>query len=272
MDSMRTKIVAPGLAAFIAASAMATTPPPKPAKAAPLPAPAAAVPATVPADVRARVVAKLPGATPADVAASPIPGLYEVTMGGLIAYVSADGKYLVSGSIYDLATETNLTAERRNGARAKALAAAREDQMIIFSPDKPKMTVTVFTDVDCAFCRKFHSQIADINKAGVRVRYIPFPRTGPDTESWHKAEAVWCSADRKDALTRAKRGEDVKSKKCGDAAIKAGFSMGEDFGLEGTPAIYTQSGEYIGGFLTPEQLVALVQESEKATGAAAASR
>jgi thiol:disulfide interchange protein DsbC len=227
-----------------------------------------AAPAPVPADVRARVVAKLPGATPADVAASPIPGLYEVTMGGLIAYVSADGKYLVSGSIYDLVTETNLTAARRNDARAKALVAAREDQMIIFSPENPKMTVTVFTDIDCGYCRKFHGQIAEMNKAGVRVRYVLYPRTGPDTESWRKAEAVWCAADRKDALTRAKRGEDVKARTCGDKVIKAGFAMGEDFGLEGTPAIYTQSGEYIGGFLTPEQLVMLVQESDRGSGTA----
>ncbi len=140
--------------------------------------------------------------------------------------------------------------------------------MIIFSPANPKMTVTVFTDVDCGYCRKFHGQIAELNKAGVRVRYVPFPRTGPDTESWRKAESVWCASDRKDALTRAKRGEEVKSKNCGDATIKAGFTMGEDFGLEGTPAIYTQSGEYIGGFLTPEQLVALVQESEQGSGSA----
>jgi thiol:disulfide interchange protein DsbC len=264
MDSMRIKSLALSLVSLVASGAIAATPTaPKPARPA-----TPAAPITVPADVRARVVAKLPGATPADVAASPIPGLYEVTMGSLIAYVSADGKYLISGSIYDLASETNLTAERRNGARAKALAAAREDQMIIFSPENPKMTVTVFTDVDCAYCRKFHSQITELNKAGVKVRYVLFPRTGPDTESWAKAQAVWCSADRKDALTRAKRGEDVKSKKCSDAVVKAGFAMGEDFGLEGTPAIYTQSGEYIGGFLTPDQLVALVQESTKGSGAA----
>ena len=264
---MRITSLALGFLAFVAAGAMAAAPAQKPARPAAAPTPPAS--ASIPADVRARVVAKLPGASPADVAVSPIPGLYEVTMGGLIAYVSADGKYLVSGSIYDLATESNLTAKRRNDARAKALAAAREDQMIVFSPSNPKMTVTVFTDVDCAYCRKFHSQIAELNKAGVRVRYVPFPRTGPDTESWRKAESVWCASDRKDALTRAKRGEEVKSKKCGDAMIKAGFEMGEDFGLEGTPAIYTQSGEYIGGFLTPEQLVMLVQQSEQGSAGSA---
>jgi thiol:disulfide interchange protein DsbC len=240
----------------------------KPVAAAPKAAPVNPAQAAIPADVRARVVAKLHGASPADVAVSPVPGLYEVTMGGLIAYVSADGKYLVSGNIYDLDSEVNLTASRRNSARAKALAAAREDQMIIFSPDKPKMTVTVFTDVDCGYCQKFHSHMAEMNKAGVRVRYMFFPRSGPGTESWDKAEAVWCSSDRKDALTRAKRGETVKSKNCGDAVVKADYQMGDDLGVEGTPAVFTQTGDYIGGYLTPEQLVQAIQESQKAAAAA----
>jgi thiol:disulfide interchange protein DsbC len=224
----------------------------------------------VPADVRARVVAKLPGAKPEDVGPSPVPGLYEVTMGGLIAYVSSDGKYLVSGNVYDLDTQMNLTASRRNAARAKALAGAREDQMIVFGPANPKMTVTVFTDIDCGFCRKFHKQMADMNKAGVRVRYMMFPRTGPGTESWRKAESVWCAGDRRDALTRAKRGEEIKSNAgCPNAAsIKAQYSLGEDLGVEGTPAIFTEDGDYIGGFLTPDQLVQTIQQSSKAATAA----
>jgi thiol:disulfide interchange protein DsbC len=224
--------------------------------------------ASVPADVRARVVARLPGATPNDVAPSPVPGLYEVTMGGLIAYVSEDGKYLLSGNVYDLDTQMNLTASRRNAARAKALAGVSESQMIVFGPPNAKMTVTVFTDIDCGFCRKFHSQIAEVNKAGVRVRYMLYPRTGPGTESWKKAEQVWCSADRREALTRAKRGEALKAKACGDGAIKAQYELGSDFGVEGTPAVFTQNGDYIGGLLTPEELVQSVQESQKAALAA----
>lgn len=252
---------------FAAAQAAGTE---KPAAAAPKPAAAKAAPAAagVPADVRARVVAKLPGAQPSDVAASPIPGLYEVTMGGLIAYVSADGKYLLSGNVYDLDTQVNLTATRRNAARSKALAAVSESNMIVFGPPNAKMTVTVFTDIDCGFCRKFHNQIADINKAGVRVRYLFFPRTGPETESWTKAEQVWCATDRRDALSRAKRGEAVKAKACGDAAIKTQYELGADLGVEGTPAIFTQNGDYIGGYLTPAELVQAIQESAKTPVAA----
>jgi thiol:disulfide interchange protein DsbC len=224
---------------------------------------------TVPADVRARVVSKLQGANAADVAATPVSGLYEVTMGAVIAYVTADGKYLLTGNVYDLDTQTNLTAARRNAARSKALAGIKEDETIVFSPPNPKMTVTVFTDVDCAYCRKFHSQIADFNNAGIKVRYLMYPRTGPETASWHKAESVWCSNDRRDALTRAKRGEDVKSKDCGDSAIKAQYQLGDDLGVDGTPAIFTQYGDYVGGYMSPVDLVQAIQESQKAAMAAA---
>jgi thiol:disulfide interchange protein DsbC len=265
MDRMRTaRFLVFFAVSFATAFGSVASAQDKPAKKAA--GPVAAVPAQVPvpADVKARVVAKLHDVSPADVASSPVPGLYEVTMGGLIAYVSADGKYLVSGNIYDLDTEVNLTAMRRNAARAKALASLREDQMIIFSPEKPKMTVTVFTDIDCGYCRKFHSHIADLNKAGVRVRYMLYPRTGPGTESWRKAEEVWCSADRNAALTRAKKGDPIKAKDCGDAAITAQYDLGGELGVEGTPAVFTQSGDYIGGYLTPEQLVQAVQESKQA--------
>lgn len=284
--SSRFPAVSRGPAAFVVACVMAWAAPLAGAadKAAPAAAPAAAKPAAgakapqagapvaaVPADVRARVVAKLPGAQPSDVAASPIPGLYEVTMGGLIAYVSADGKYLLSGNVYDLDSQVNLTATRRNAARAKALAAVSESNMIVFGPPNAKMTVTVFTDVDCGFCRKFHSQIAEINKAGVRVRYLLYPRTGPDTESWTKAEQVWCATDRRDALSRAKKGEPLKTKACGDAAdaaIKSQYELGSDLGVEGTPAVFTQNGDYIGGYLTPTELVQAIQDSAKAAVAA----
>jgi thiol:disulfide interchange protein DsbC len=253
------------LTPFVATQAAAQTASPKPAAGKTA---SAAPAATIPADVRARVVAKLPGAQPGDVATSPIPGLYEVTMGGLIAYVSADGKFLLSGNVYDLDTQVNLTAARRNSARAKALAAVSESNMIVFGPANAKMTVTVFTDIDCGYCRKFHNQIAEVNKAGVRVRYLLYPRTGPATESWAKSEQVWCAADRRDALTRAKKGEPVKGKNCGDAAIQTQYELGSDLGVEGTPAIFTQNGDYIGGFLTPAELVQAIQDSAKTAVAA----
>ena len=133
---------------------------------------------------------------------SPIAGIYEFSQGADVSYLTADGRYFLDGNLYDMGTRQNLTEERRTKARVAMLNTVPESQMLIFSPKNPLYTITVFTDVDCQYCRKLHSEMAELNKLGVRVRYMFYPRTGPNSESWHKAEAVWCSADRNAALTR----------------------------------------------------------------------
>src|SRR5207244_5242287 len=94
----------------------------------------------------------------------------------------------------------------------KLISDVPESEMLVFGPQNPKYTVTVFTDVDCAYCRQLHSQIADYNRLGIRVRYMFYPRTGPNTESWTKAEEVWCSSNRNEALTLANAADPRKSK------------------------------------------------------------
>ena len=115
-----------------------------------------------PADPRAVIAAKFPGSKPEQVKPSPIKGIFQVDMGGDIAYVSADGKFLFSGDLYDIDSRTNLTEVSRTGARSKALAKLDERDMIIFSPAAAKHTITVFTDVDCGYCRKLHSEITQL--------------------------------------------------------------------------------------------------------------
>ena len=133
--------------------------------------------------------------------------------------------------------------------------AVPENEMLVFSPKTPKYTITVFTDIDCGYCRRLHSQIAEYNRLGVRVRYLFFPRTGPNTESWHKAEAVWCSSNRNEALTRAKNGEDIKAPKCPADIVARDYELGHKLSVEGTPSIVLASGELLGGYLPPAQLV-----------------
>ena len=123
-------------------------------------------------------------------------------------------------------TRENLTEERRTQARVALISAVPESQMLIFSPKNPTYTITVFTDVDCQYCRKLHSEMAELNKLGIRVRYMFYPRTGPNTESWRKAEVVCCSADRNDALTRAKAGAVLDmNKTCGPTPVASNCSV-----------------------------------------------
>ena len=168
------------------------------------------------ADPRAALLKRLPaGSKLEDLRPAPIPGLYEFTQGAEISYLTADGKYFFDGNLYDVDSRENLTEVVRARARLALISAVPESQMVIFSPKNPLYTITVFTDVDCGYCRKLHSEMAELNRMGVRVRYMFFPRTGPNTESWKKAEVVWCSPNRNEALTRAKAGTGRKKQGIG---------------------------------------------------------
>jgi thiol:disulfide interchange protein DsbC len=196
-----------------------------------------------------------------DLRPSPIAGIYELSQGADVSYLTADGKFFLDGNVYDMSTRENLTEDRRTKARVAMISAVPESQMLIFSPKNPQYTITVFTDVDCQYCRKLHSQIAELNKLGVRVRYMFYPRTGPNTESWRKAEAVWCSADRNEALTRAKAGGALDTtKSCGPTPVAREYELGQSIGVRGTPAIVTENGGYINGYMPPRDLVEEIKE------------
>jgi thiol:disulfide interchange protein DsbC len=222
--------------------------------------PPAQQPAQQPADPRVQIASKIPGTRAEDFRPTPVPGLYEMTRKTDIAYVTADGKYALSGDLIELASSDNLTETRRRDLRAKLIGSIPESEMVVFGPRDPKYTVTVFTDVDCAYCRQLHSQIAEYNQLGIRVRYLFYPRTGPNTESWTKAEEVWCSNNRNEALTLAKRGAALKVKVCPNNPVAKHYALGRDFGLQGTPAIVLANGELIGGYLPPGELVQHLKE------------
>jgi thiol:disulfide interchange protein DsbC len=226
--------------------------------------PAAPQPDT--ADVKAGIARRL-DIKVEDVRPSPIEGLYEVTSGAEVGYVSADGRFYLDGDVFDMDSKHNLTEDKRKQGRLALLAGVKDEDAIIFAPKGPvQHTVTVFTDVDCVHCRHMHSEIAEINRLGIRVRYLMFPRGGPDSESWHKAEAVWCSADRKDALTRAKRGEALPPGKC-KTPVAAQYELGKQLGISGTPGIVTETGEFIAGYASAAYLAAYLSEPAATTAA-----
>lgn len=218
----------------------------------------------VPAEIRANIAKSFPDVKVDDVRASPMKGVYEVAMGADIAYVSGDGRFLIAGDLYEIGTRTNLTEAGRQKARVQALAKLDEREMIVFKPQAVKHTITVFTDVECGYCRKLHGEISQLNAMGVQVRYLAYPRAGPGTDDWRKMEAVWCSKDRKTAITDAKAGKEVKAEQC-SAPVAKQFKLGEQLGVRGTPAIFTTDGDYIGGYLAPAQMV---QELDRLSAAA----
>ena len=221
-----------------------------------VPQPVSASPETL------HAVAGFAGVKPENVQTTPVPGIFEVLRGSDILYMTRDGQYAFTGDLYQVPTRANLTEVHRRELRRKLIDAVPESRMVVFSPPQPKYTVTVFTDVDCGYCRALHRQIADYNRLGVRVRYVFYPRTGPDTESWHKAEQVWCSADRKAALTRAKLGETLDAPVCANTPVAQEYELGKAIGLEGTPGIVAANGAMVGGYLSPDALVEQLKQQK----------
>lgn len=214
-------------------------------------------------DPRSVIAAELKtqGIEPDYVIEAPIPGLYEVGFGAHLVYISSDARFVVSGDIIELSTRANLTEERRGLTRIRALEGLDESQMVVFSPEQPKHTITVFTDIDCGYCRRLHSQIEAYNQMGIKVRYLFYPRSGPGSESWNKAVSVWCADDKHDALTRAKLGETIEPKSC-ESPVATHYELGQNLGIRGTPAMVDSGGGLIPGYLPPTQLSARLHDGD----------
>jgi thiol:disulfide interchange protein DsbC len=215
-------------------------------------------------DPRIALAAKIPGAKPEDLRATPVPGIFELTHGTDISYVTADAGYVFAGDLYKVSNTgdfPNLSENRRREMRLGLLSAVPEAQMIVFGPADAAHTITVFTDVDCPWCQRMHSQIGAYNKLGIRIRYLFYPRSGPDTESWFKADTVWCSADRNAAFTRATSGEKLAPKACPSSPVARDYKLGHDVGVNGTPGVVLETGEMIPGYLAPPQLLAHIRKS-----------
>lgn len=189
-----------------------------------------------------------------DVRPSPVPGWYTIRKGTVIAYISADGKYLLEGELFDIDRKLNLTEEARNQARVRMMAKVPDGQAIVFTPDEVEHKLSVFTDVYCTYCRRFHSQIDEYLAQGIEVRYLLYPRDGPDSTSWNTAERVWCAADRKEALTLAKLDQEFESKDCDASIVHEHYALGQNVGLRGTPALVLEDGTLISGYVPPEEL------------------
>lgn len=202
------------------------------------------------------------GVNPNNISTSPIPGLYQVAMPPRFYYVSADGQYLVDGDLIDQRTNQNVSQESRNKSVAAAINAIDEDSMIIFGDKSLKHTVTVFTDIDCGYCRKLHNEIKKYNEAGIRIRYLAFPRAGIDSPSFKKIEDVWCSKDKAKAMTQAKNGQTVKSVKC-KSPVRQHLALVKMMGLNGTPALVLENGQVVPGYIPAARLIGGLNQMKK---------
>lgn len=210
-------------------------------------------------EIRKALTQLVPGMTVDSIKQSAVPSLYEVALGAEVIYVTQDGRFMLQGNLIDLVNKENLTEDKRAEGRLKIVKAIDPKSMIVYSPKQVKHTVTVFTDIDCPYCRKMHEEMAEYNKVGIEIRYLAFPRAGINTPSYDKAVSVWCAQDRNAAMTASKAGKPVDQKTCKNP-VQDHLSLVETLGLTGTPTLIFDDGTMIPGYVPADRLIKLLDE------------
>jgi len=190
---------------------------------------------------------------------APLKGFREVIVGGQVIYVTDDGRYLLQGSLYDVDAQKDLGQASLAKVRRELLKTIPVADRIVFAPPNPKYTVSVFTDVECGYCRKLHSDIAEYNRQGIAIQYLAFPRMGLGSADFNKMVSVWCAADRKKALTDAKNDRPVPVRNCKNP-VTMQYDIGQRSGLTGTPMIITAEGVTMPGYMSPAELRATLDK------------
>ena len=205
------------------------------------------------ATIKQLLIATQPEMKIGEVTKSPVKGLYEVTIqGGQTIYVTPDARFFIPGDLYEAKDDglVNLGESKRNVIRKEKIAALDEADMIVYEPTdgKRKATLTVFTDVDCPYCRKLHAEVEALNTMGIAVRYLAFPRTGLNTETHFKMVSTWCAEDRLAMMTSAKRGGEVPKADCKNP-VTSQYHLGREVGVTGTPALVLEDGTILPGYV-----------------------
>jgi len=213
-----------------------------------------------PAAVMAALQKIVPDIAPDSIEMSALPGLYQVSYGPSVVYVSADGRYLIQGDMVELESGRNFTRDRRREHRRESMRGVGERDVVVFGPEDAKYTVDVFTDIDCPYCVRLHNQMADYNRLGIRIRYLAFPRAGPRSSSYDKWVSVWCAEDKQAAMTMAKGGKRVPRKTC-ENPVDEQFALGRAVGVRGTPSLILESGRMVPGYVPPGELLDMLEEN-----------
>jgi len=184
---------------------------------------------------------------------APFAGFYEVITAGQVLYISEDGRYLMQGTPYDIVNQRAVPSERLTAYKQQALSSIAEAERIVFAAADEKHTIRVFTDTTCGFCRRLHQDMNELNQLGITVEYLAFPRGGPGSPGFDTMVSIWCADDRNAAMTAAKAGEEIEAKTC-DNPVQAHYQLGQQVGVNGTPAVFAEDGSQLGGYMPPAQL------------------
>ncbi len=205
---------------------------------------------------------KMPDLEITEITATPIPGVLELLTGGDVIYLTPDANYMFQGNLIDLQARVNLTEARQGKVHMALINKVPDAETVVFAPEKSEdvREITVFTDTTCPYCSKLHEEVDNLNAAGIKVRYLLYPRAGLGSSAHKELMSVWCADDQQSAMTAAKRGQGVEEKTC-ETPIEKHIALAQQVGLRGTPLIYVDSGEIISGYRPADAIIKSMENS-----------
>lgn len=202
------------------------------------------------------------GITVQDVRKTEAQGLLEVTLeNGMVLYATESGDHFVVGDLYAIRKDglVNLAEQKRERERVAMIDGVDVGQMIVFTPEgEVRDYITVFTDVTCFYCQKLHREVEDLNNLGIEVRYLAYPRGGPESDGARKLATAWCADDQQETLTQLKAGVALPVNDCVEAPVIEQYQLGAAMGVRGTPAIVTSDGQMIPGYKPASELAQIL--------------
>lgn len=200
---------------------------------------------------------------------SPMPGVWEVWMGNNVAFITDDARYFIFGHMYDMATQTDLTANKR-----EQLLVAQADQKPQISFDALPLDqaiktvrgdgsrkVAVFSDPDCPYCKQLELELANVDNVTIYTFLFPLPSLHPQAVT--KANAIWCSPD----AAKAWQAFMLKDKLPKNPAncptpVRSNMELAERYGIQGTPYLVFGNGSKVAGALTVDAIEAYLNRQK----------
>jgi thiol:disulfide interchange protein DsbC len=184
----------------------------------------------------------------------------QVKVNNQVMLASKDGGYLFFGKVINTSTRTDMMEVANLQHRQTLISSIPREKLLTYSAKQQLHRITIFTDIDCPFCRKLHTQIKDLNQQGVTIDYVMIPRGQVGSKAFTKTVNTLCATNSQAAMDSAMHNGYFESSTqattdCIDN-LKAQQALAQTFGFSATPTILFANGEVVAGFINTQALLA----------------
>jgi thiol:disulfide interchange protein DsbC len=185
------------------------------------------------------------------VRATPVAGLYEVTIGQEVVYTDASARYLIQGEVVDLKTGTNLTEQRSNDLNRIRWADLPLNDAIKVVQGKGTRQIAVFADPNCGFCKRLEKGFQQLENVTIYTFLVPML----SADSLTKSQQIWCSSDKVKAWNDWMLNNQAPTGKgdCGNP-LDRNTALARKLGITGTPAMFFTDGSRVNGAVPMAQI------------------